>query len=242
MAEDLLQQVRWLKRYSILSTVVFLTLAIFAFRNQPSTGKFQTLDVERINVITKDGRHAVVIANAERLPGNIVGGKEHPYGGRRAGGVLFYNRDGDEAGGLLFDNDATDTLVSAFGQLSLDRYGSDQVAALRYLESPDGWESGLQISHFAKGALFEWHASRDSLLRLPPTQRDSAIRRLRERFFREGKFEVKRVFVGQAGRDAILRMNDTRGRPRILMVVDSLDVPRIQILDDKGKVIQRLPG
>jgi hypothetical protein len=35
MAEDLLQQVRWLKRYSVLSTVVFLTLAILAFRNQP---------------------------------------------------------------------------------------------------------------------------------------------------------------------------------------------------------------
>lgn len=239
MTEDPLQQIRWLKRYSIFSSGVFLLLAILALRNQPGHGKFQTLDVERINVITKEGKHAVVIANAERMPGNIIGGKEHPYGGRRAGGVLFYNRDGDEAGGLLFDNDTRDT--SAFGQLSLDRYGSDQVVALRYLESTDGWESGLQISHYAKGALFEWHASRDSLLHLPATQRDSAIRRLRERFFREGKFEIKRLFVGQAGGNALLRMNDTHGRPRILMVVDSLDVPRIQFLDVKGKVILRLP-
>jgi hypothetical protein len=130
----------------------------------------------------------------------------------------------------------------SFGQLSLDRYGSDQVAALRYYEDPSGyWDAGLQIAHYVRGGLFEWHAIRDSLLQLPAPQRDSAIAQLRRRFFREGKFEIKRAFFGEEGRDAVLRLNDTRGRTRIRMVVDSLNVARLEFLDDKGAVVQRLP-
>lgn len=241
MRNTLVRDVRWLKRYAIVSSLLVAVATVAAFRPQ-ATARFQVLDVERLNVVTKDGKFAVVIANADRLPGNIIGGKEHVRSGSRGGGLLMFNRDGDEAGGLIVDNELRDSSISAFGQLSIDRYGSDQVAALRYVENARGWEAGLEVAHYPRGVLFEWHAARDSIMQLPAAHRDSALQRLRARFIREGKFEIKRLFAGEVGRDAIVRLNDTRGRPRIRLIVDSIDVARIEFLDARGGVIQRLPN
>ena len=237
------RQVRQLRIYSLVSSVALVILCATAFTLQGSQqGRFTVLDVERLNVVGADGKYAVVIATPARLPGNVIGGKEHPANGNRGGGLLFYNRQGDEAGGLVFDSEPTDTTVRAFGQLSLDRYGSDQVAAVRYVEGPEGWTAGLQVSHFVRGALFEWHAARDSILRLPQPARDSAMQALRRRFIREGKWEIPRVFVGEQGKNAMLTMRDTRGRQRFRVVVDSLDVAKLEFLNDSGRVVYRLPN
>jgi hypothetical protein len=40
---------------------------------------------------------------------------------------------------------------------------------------------------------------------------------------------------------AVLTLNDSRGRTRILLQVDADDVPRIQVLDAQGKVVAQLP-
>jgi hypothetical protein len=129
-------QVRTLRQLVI---VLALTVGLLGAAGFSAQGRqhqrFDELDVERLNVVTKTGKYAVVIANSARMPGNIIGGKEHAHGSSRGGGLLFYNRDGDEAGGLIFDNEKTDSTVSAFGQLSVDRYGSDQVAVLKYYEA-----------------------------------------------------------------------------------------------------------
>jgi hypothetical protein len=218
-----------------------ILLLVSAFAGSAQQGRFKVLDVERLNVRAANGNYVVVIANPDLLPGNVIGGKEHS-GGRRGGGLLFYNAQGDEAGGLIFDSERKDTaLVNAFGQLSLDRFQSDQVVALRYLEDAEAWSAGLQVSHFVRDALLEWHAARDSILELPAAQHDSAMQALRRRFFRAGKWEIPRVFVGERGKTALLRMNDMRGRARIRMVVDSLDAARLEFLDDSGRVVHRVP-
>lgn len=244
MSDSMARDVRWLKRYAVVSSLLMILFALSAFRQPSARARFDVLDVERLNVVTKDGKLAVVVSNAERMPGNVIGGKEHAFDGSRGNGMIFYNRDGDEAGGLVMDNErrGEDTSITAWGQLSIDRYGSDQVAALRYVEEPSGWVAGLEVAHYPRGVLFEWHAARDSLLRLPPAQRDSGIQQLRMRFIREGKFEVKRLFAGEVGRNAVVRLNDTRGRTRIRMIVDSLDMARLEFLDARGTVVHRLPN
>ena len=239
--EMLARQVRQLRAIAILLSAALAVLATGAFHGPSAQrARYTEIDAERLNVVTPSGRYSVVIATPDRMPGNVIGGKEHPNG-RRGGGLLFYNADGDEAGGLLFDSEKKDTGVTAFGQLSVDRFGSDQVAALRYVEDADGWIAGLQVSHFYRDVLLEWHAARDSILALPPTVRDSAMASLRRRFFRAGKWEVPRLFVGERGRTALLRMNDTRGRERVRLIVDSLDVSRLEFLDDSGRVAYRIP-
>ena len=215
-----------------LLLVVIAVLAGAAFYRQRT--KFTEIDVERINVVDSKGRYAVVLSNAERMPGNVIGGKEHESG-RRGGGLLFFNGIGDEAGGLVFDSDST----SAFGQLSLDRRESDQVAAMRYVEGPSGWDAGLQVSHFPANNLLEWHAARDSVLALPEARQDSAMRALRRRFYLQGKWEIPRLFAGERGKTALLEIRDMRGRPRFRIVVDSVSEPRVEFLDTAGSVMRK---
>jgi hypothetical protein len=171
-----------------------------------------------------------------------MNGRERREEGRGAG-FLFYNGDGNEAGGLILgSNKQSDTLVQAFGQLSLDRFESDQVAALRYAESAKGWEAGLQVSHYPRSNLAEWHSALDSIDRLPaPAARDSARRALRRRFYLEGKWEVPRLFAGERGHTAAVELRDMRGRERVRLTVDSIGTAKLEFLDSTGAVTHRLP-
>jgi hypothetical protein len=57
----------------------------------------------------------------------------------------------------------------------------------------------------------------------------------------EGRWEVQRLFIGQENQNATLEMRDTKGRSRIRMIVDSLDVPLLEFLDLDGTVVYRFP-
>jgi hypothetical protein len=233
------RRVHFLSVYAIGSSLMLMVLIVGAFVN-PRQQRFEVIDVNRINVVGPDGRYAVVISNAERMPGNILNQRERKDA-RRGGGLLFYNADGNEAGGLIFDSDKRDTTVSAFGQLSLDRFESDQVAALRYVESPNGWEAGLQVSHYPRHVLAEWHAARDTIDQLAtPVARDSGLRALRRRFIREGKWEVQRLFAGERGKKAVLELRDMQGRVRLRLVVDSIGAPGVEFLDERGVMVKRV--
>ncbi|HEX2077276.1 MAG TPA: hypothetical protein VHG08_06190 [Longimicrobium sp.] len=234
------REVRFLRRCAAASLLGFLLLGGAAFQSAQRQ-RFGEIDVERINVVEPDGRLALVIANQERLPGVWMDGKEH---GDRKGynGIIFFNAEGDESGGLTHWSERTPDGVRAGGHLSFDRFESDQVVALNYQEFPGYYGAGLTVAHFPQGSSKEWFAAMDSIGRLPQEQRDPAMRALRRRFFAEGKWETKRMFVGEEGRTALLRLNDTRGRPRIQLMVDSLDVPRLEFLDTLGAVVHTLPA
>lgn len=236
------RRVRYLWLNAVCANLAVLVLLVSAFQGrQQGRARFTELDVERLNVIGADGKYAVVIASPARMPGNIMGGREYPRTGR-GGGILFYNQDGNEAGGLIHDSQRADSSVSAFGQLSIDRLGSDQVVALRYLESSNEWLAGLQVSHFPRDVLSEWFAVEDTITRLHPTAQDSARSARARRFRREGKWEIPRVFVGERGQTAVLDLRDTRGRLRVRLFVDSTDAARLEFLDATGAVVHRLPN
>lgn len=171
------RRVRLLGVYAAAATILFLALVLSAF-SYAQKRRFGEIDVERINVVGSDGKLAVVIANHERLPGNIMNGTES---GSRAGvgGLLFYNSEGDEAGGLIFSSKRRPdgSFGEAFDSFTLDRFEGDQVVALQYTESADQWSAGLNVSHMPRHGIAEWIPARDSVDRLPEAERPAPCAR-----------------------------------------------------------------
>jgi hypothetical protein len=116
----------------VYSTVLTTLLASFTLAGsaaatvQQRVQSFDEIDVHRINVRELDGTLRMVISNHARLPGVIVRGKENPPVDRPQAGMLFYNDEGTENGGLIFGGhrNANGDVVDSGVALSFDRYGA----------------------------------------------------------------------------------------------------------------------
>src|SRR2546428_11039594 len=88
----------------VYSTVLTTLLAAFTLAGSAAARvqHFDEIDTHRINVREADGTLRMVISNHARLPGVIVRGKENPPVDRPYAGMLFYNDEGTENGGLRF--------------------------------------------------------------------------------------------------------------------------------------------
>src|SRR5258708_31833820 len=96
--ENTQKRLRLLEAYAGLSMLVLGVLAFTAFAQTKQ--KYDELTVERLNVVEKNGQLVAVIANTDRMPDPVVGGKT--FKTERPPGMIFYNGIGDECGGLGF--------------------------------------------------------------------------------------------------------------------------------------------
>jgi hypothetical protein len=224
-----------------VSSALLIVFVLGAFRRDTRTARFDELTVERINVVEKDGRVRLVIANTERSPGVVEAGKQLTQPGHRPG-LIFYNDDGIENGGLIFPGRVVNGKVDAAGHLSFDRYGQDQVISLEYDEEQGAHKSGLTILDRPPQNFTTIKARRDSISRMPDgPAKDSALKAW---ILWQGgaPYGAPRLFVGRDQRKAAtLDLKDQYGRSRLRLVVDSLGEGRIEFLDDSGHVREQLP-
>jgi hypothetical protein len=131
------------------STVATLVLAV-AFLSGSALRKSQVFDeiqVHRIDVVEPDGTLRMVISNKAQLPGVIVKGKEQPPADRPQAGMLFYNEEGSETGGLIFGGhkNANGEVENCCGSLSFDRYGASQIVQLAGVDDVTDQFSGVSV-------------------------------------------------------------------------------------------------
>src|SRR5678816_1710661 len=100
MDTDIRRELRLLKAYAIVITALLGTVSLAAFRQASQKQKFTEIDVERINVVEKDGTLRMVISNRDRSIGPIYKGKPFGYKGGTRPGIIFFNDEGTENGGL----------------------------------------------------------------------------------------------------------------------------------------------
>lgn len=138
---------RFLVIYSGVLTAAFALSMLAGFTRSPSA-TFDEINVHRINVREPDGTLRMVIADSAKLPGVIVKGKEQPKVDRPQAGMLFYNDEGSENGGLIFGGkrDAHGDVVDSGGSLSFDRYNANQVVQLLGVDDKDNSMAGLAVS------------------------------------------------------------------------------------------------
>ena len=235
------RQIRILRVYTVLSTTLLGILAVTAFRRASDKTRFEEIDVERINLVEKDGRVRLVIANDGRSPAVVLSGKTLGKPGGRAG-MIFYNDEGDESGGLVFGGRKVNGVVSAGEHLSFDRYGQDQVIVLAYQEEEGKHSQGLTIVDRPPQTYIEINARRDTIRQMPEGPAKEAAWKQWALWKGGAPFGAPRLFVGRDTRKtALVDLKDQYGRSRLRLAVDSLGAGRIEFLNDSGRVTLRVP-
>ncbi len=112
METKLEREVRFLKIYTVVATLFGAVFFLSAFALQNKKQKFEEIDVERINIVEKNGKLDMVISNQERQHPGIVNGKIIERKGPRPPGMIFFNHLGDEMGGLIFGDNGGNGHVS----------------------------------------------------------------------------------------------------------------------------------
>jgi hypothetical protein len=241
MKVALRRELRFLRAYVLISSTVFGVLALAAFRRTAPT-RFDEIDVQRINVREPNGDYRMVISNRAKSIGPIYRGKPFGYPGGTRPGIIFFNDEGGENGGLTFSGrtDSTGKVVSS-GHLSFDQYNMDQVLVLEYSEENGIRRTGLSVDDMADANIYEWVMKRDSVRRMPAgAARDSAQHEL---LFPGGQpLRAPRLFAGRdIAKAAVINLGDRMGKTRLRLIVDSLGSARIEFLDANGTVTSRLP-
>jgi hypothetical protein len=240
------RELRFLEAYALLLTAVVGVLAATAFRAgpQPARQRFAEIDVERINVVEPDGKLRLVIANRARSIGPVYKGKPFGYPGGTRPGIIFFNDEETENGGLTFSGrcDASGRYRASAG-MSFDQFDQDQVVTLQYSDDNGTRRMGLTVADRDERNIHELILARDSITAAFPdtARRNAALRRLMGP--RGGvPLYAERVYVGRdRSRSAVVNLSDPQGRPRLRLVVDSLGEPALEFLNDSGRVTARLP-
>ena len=237
METKLEKEVRFLKAYAIIATLVVAVLFLSGFTMQSRKQKFEEIDVERMNLVEKDGQVKMVISNKERMPGpgNIVTGKFTKRASLKAPGILFYNEKGDECGGLTYTSIEKDGKYGAGGQLALDKYNGDQVIGFSLQDNNGKRKVGLHIWDQPDVSGEEQNKNWDAAHKLKPgPERDALMQQAAGQ---------NRVFVGgEDDKTATVTLFDLNSNPRIRMSVNANGEPKLEFLDAAGKVLQALPN
>jgi len=144
METKLEKEVRFLKIYALVATLFCAVFLLSAFTFQNKKQKFEEIDVERINVLDKDGKLRMVIANKDRQHPGVIDGKTAERE-RKTAGILFFNHLGDECGGLIFDENGGN---GHFVSLTYDKVRHSETMRLQHLEGDNGqYSAGRWLVH-----------------------------------------------------------------------------------------------
>jgi len=229
---------RFLAIYSAAVTLAFAVVVLGGFAESHQKQKFSEIDVERINVIEPDGTLRMVISNKASFPGIIIKGKETPHPNRKTAGMLFFNDEGTENGGLIFggSKDASGKITS-YGHLSFDKYEQDQIFSIDAEQANGAQTSELRMIDEPDYPIAEELAAVARIEKLPKDQQAAAWKQLRE-----GKQQAAtRILLGRTDdRSVALRLKDDQGRDRIVIRVAPDGTPTLQLLDANGKVTNEM--
>lgn len=234
--EKIEKDVRFLKIYSGIITILFGVMLFTAFAVSKNA-KFDEIDVERVNIVEKDGKLKMVISNkARQHPGTMDGKYWKEREGKRAAGMIFFSEKGDEVGGLIFDGD---TGKGQGGSLTFDKFRGDQTIQFTHQEDKDGnYFAGLKMND-ENIALTDRLAKIQEIEKLPTREEQAAAKqKMRE----NGEFLVNRMFIGKArDKKSLIQMSDAKGNMRLELSVEENGNPKLNFLDENGKVFYSLP-
>ncbi|MCA1559456.1 MAG: hypothetical protein LC753_05615 [Acidobacteria bacterium] len=240
MARSIRRQLRFLHAYVAVSLLMFAFLAVSAFTQPTKPENLGEITAERINIVDANGTLRLVISNKDRMHPGVIGGKvlqrPRPYAG-----LLFFNDQGDEAGGLILRGREQNSTRAADAGIMFDQLGQDQTIGFDYTEESGSRAAAFKVWDRPDVPLSELVEKLNAANAIQDqTERAAAVAQVRA----TAPKPAQRVFVGK-GRDRVasVMLSDAQGRHRLVLKVDADGNASMEFLDGDGKVVHRVaPG
>jgi len=238
MRVSLRRELKLLRVYAVVNSIALVVVATAAFRQASAPQKFDQITVQRIDVVDANGTLRMVISNKDRMHPGVMDGKtiDRP---RPVAGMLFFNDEGDEVGGLTYTGREANGTRQANAGLMFDQLKQDQTVGISYGEGNGRRTAGFTVWDRADTRLSDLIEQLNTANKIQDAaKRDAEIAKIRA----SAPPGPRRVFVGKnADRAATVSLADTNGKPRLTLTVDPAGNPRIEFLDEQGKIVARLP-
>ena len=242
------RQLRVLQAYAALSVAVASFVSLTAFTQQNNTQRIDELTVQRLNVVDANGTLRFVLSNKDKMHPGVMDGVtiNRP---RPVAGMLFFNDEGDEVGGLTYtgtDDPSPEALAKgdngrrANAGIMFDQLKQDQTIGISYSENNGQRSAGLQVWDRSEQPLSDLIRALNDANALPEGPgRDAAVKAVRAR----APAGPRRLFVGKnSDKSATVSLSDGQGRPRLVLRVNEDGASSIEFLDANGRMTQRLPA
>jgi hypothetical protein len=231
------KRLNFLTAYSIISTVLFGICILCSFNEKDKKLVLDELTVKRINVVDEHGDLKMVVSNKERQhPGRMNGKDMLPR--ERPAGIIFFNDEGDECGGLVYAGSTKDGKISSGMSFTMDQYHDDQVIQIlndeQFENGVANVQRGLTINEYPVGSNIE---VRNTKIREFEKIEDVNLRnqKIKELWGKEGS--KRRLFIGRnRGNCSGLFLYDKNGKPKMKIYVDEKGDPKIETITENGEV------
>lgn len=237
----LLSSQRFLVFYSGCLTIVFLVTVFFGYTKVIRRTQFDEITVHRINVVEPDGTIRLVLTDKAKAPGLFFKNMEYPHSNRQPAGLLFFDDEGTEDGGLIYGltKDKEGRVTASTVHLSFDKYMQDHIFTIDAGQDGKDKYSRLIIQDRGDYPGTEALDANNRISKLPEEQREEEWKK----FFATHPGDQTRIVLGRV-RDGSseLRLKDMEGRDRIVLRVAPDGTPELQMLDAKGKVLSKMPN
>src|SRR5215472_4496721 len=230
---------RLLAIYSVVLTLLFaMTILLGAAEIKKSN--FEEITVRRINVVEPDGTLRMVLSSKADFPGIIIKGKETAHPSRHTGGILFFNDEGTENGGLTWGGaKSADGQAVSSGHLSFDQYNQDQDLTIDFGQRGDKRAEAIAFLDRPDYSIEELISLLQRTRDLPDAEKKAEL----EKFQQTHPGPKQRAYFGRNDdRSVSLKLKDTEGRDRVIIQVAADGTPVLKLLDANGTVISQLPS
>lgn len=238
-----------LRSIAVASVAGVMLLSNLAFKNN-GPQHFDEITVHRINIVEPDGTVKMVITNADKFPNDqvLVNGRSLTKDRKKRSGMLYFNEDGIECGGFIYDGKKKADGHSAGMSLTYDQYDGDQVMQLLTTdEKKDG-------NRFVSGSLvFNQRPVNESMPRVEQIYAELAQLGKTNETAAQKKYEdyksqglvgaTPRIMLGKSrSENNGLFLFDNKGVPRAMFYVDKNNEAKLDFLDENGKAVLSLPN
>lgn len=242
MSKKLRRQLRFLQLYNGILTIVLVVLLASAFQTRRT--RFDEIDVERINIVEHDGKLRMTISNKDRTPDPVINGKTYTGArkGSKSAGMIFFNDEGDECGGLAFSGTAAEKGGNAGGVLLFDQFHQDQTVGIMYGQSGERRSAGFHVWDRPLTPASVYVDRMQAINAMPDgPEKQKALDQIKQEAAR-GELGMHRLFVGNnADGTTGVTIQDRLGKQRIALLVDQKNAAHLQFLDEAGKVVYSIP-